>query len=764
MKKFKKGVTLIELLIYAFLSFIVVAAVLQAFFYSNKRFLEQTISQTTVEDARDAINFLAKRISNTGYKTYMYDSAGTIVKGVYPGVVLSDGSSFEVREYDFTTQASRGDSLAIRYLRLNSNGSPDTIIAEAFYYDPATRTIKHAYKGRTPYTLVRNVEAFQVEFGILGSNDTMVKTGNSTVSSDWFWNPLKGHLTITSTGQINYKQYIDGSSILYTNNVLKLKAGAKYYVKFYIAKDKLSDKDSSATYEDLSLGLWTTTASFYKKIASIYYLDTNFIKIDFYFTADTTADMYLGFTFNNNDVVTPTFYMKDIVVVEKSLGRYYWVGDELNKYITEDTTLSQLGYSSWSAAKPFVRAIKVSILARTRRELNKVLNDTFKIGNIQLAFNDKFERRLFSIVIPVPQNGVTPDLSGSGISSSGLSPDTSGAGSGSIGVADADNDGVPDSTDNCSNVANPDQEDQDNDGIGDACDVCPEDYDPNQTDTDGDGVGDVCDNCADVSNADQADADNDDVGDLCDNCPNDANPNQEDTDGDGIGDACDECPNDPGTADYNGCPAYSLNVTVSPDASYGSVDPASGTYKKGTSVTITATPNTGYTFSGWSGDTTATNNPLTIVMNRDMNITANFDIAGGGGGCATWDHYLGADGSDKCKCREWDCNTEYIIYPTDVNTSNELYVWAKSYPGEGNPYWNPFWKIEFNSNGAQIPKVQVEWYSPDGSGTLISSATGGPDWYIFLIGPQADHHYIKFTFFSAIPDCGVGITLSNYNK
>jgi hypothetical protein len=40
-------------------------------------------------------------------------------------------------------------------------------------------------------------------------------------------------------------------------------------------------------------------------------------------------------------------------------------------------------------------------------------------------------------------------------------------------TADADSDGVCDSTDNCPAAANPQQEDGDDDGVGDACDTCP---------------------------------------------------------------------------------------------------------------------------------------------------------------------------------------------------------------------------------------------------------------------------------------------------
>jgi hypothetical protein len=143
---------------------------------------------------------------------------------------------------------------------------------------------------------------------------------------------------------------------------------------------------------------------------------------------------------------------------------------------------------------------------------------------------------------------------------------------------DGDEDGVPDSTDNCPDVANTDQEDTDNDGIGDACepdtdgdgviddiDNCVDEPNSNQADTDNDGIGDACepdtdgdgviddiDNCVDEPNSNQADTDEDGIGDACDldgdnddvnddvdNCPLDYNPDQTDTDNDGVGDACD---------------------------------------------------------------------------------------------------------------------------------------------------------------------------------------------------------------------------------
>ncbi len=80
-------------------------------------------------------------------------------------------------------------------------------------------------------------------------------------------------------------------------------------------------------------------------------------------------------------------------------------------------------------------------------------------------------------------------------------------------AGDADGDGHPNASDNCSLVANPDQADGDGDGVGDACDNCVAGFNPDQADGDGDGTGDVCEGlpctpgattlCIDVSPGDQ---------------------------------------------------------------------------------------------------------------------------------------------------------------------------------------------------------------------------------------------------------------------
>jgi hypothetical protein len=57
---------------------------------------------------------------------------------------------------------------------------------------------------------------------------------------------------------------------------------------------------------------------------------------------------------------------------------------------------------------------------------------------------------------------------------------------------------------------------------------------------------------------------------------------------------------------------------------FGVVSPFGGTVFTGDEVTFNTYPDTGWEFQGWTGDIVSSENPLTITVTSDLNITATF--------------------------------------------------------------------------------------------------------------------------------------------
>lgn len=70
--------------------------------------------------------------------------------------------------------------------------------------------------------------------------------------------------------------------------------------------------------------------------------------------------------------------------------------------------------------------------------------------------------------------------------------------------------------------------------------------------------------------------------------------------------------------------SYTLGLTATTGGSAAQV-PAGPTHLSGTPVQITATPDQGWYFSGWSGDHTGMTNPDNVTMDEDKTIVANFE-------------------------------------------------------------------------------------------------------------------------------------------
>jgi uncharacterized repeat protein (TIGR02543 family) len=75
---------------------------------------------------------------------------------------------------------------------------------------------------------------------------------------------------------------------------------------------------------------------------------------------------------------------------------------------------------------------------------------------------------------------------------------------------------------------------------------------------------------------------------------------------------------------------FAINTyTLTVNSSNGSVakNPDQPTYVHGTIVQLTATPDMRYQFKDWSDDASGTDNPLSVTMDGDKTVTANYDVA-----------------------------------------------------------------------------------------------------------------------------------------
>ncbi len=79
---------------------------------------------------------------------------------------------------------------------------------------------------------------------------------------------------------------------------------------------------------------------------------------------------------------------------------------------------------------------------------------------------------------------------------------------------------------------------------------------------------------------------------------------------------------------------YQLNTALSPQnggtislSQYSSGSCPSGSYETGTQITATANAASGYEFANWSGESTSSSNSISITMNGNRSVTANFSSA-----------------------------------------------------------------------------------------------------------------------------------------
>ena len=257
-------------------------------------------------------------------------------------------------------------------------------------------------------------------------------------------------------------------------------------------------------------------------------------------------------------------------------------------------------------------------------------------------------------------------------------------------------------------------EDVDQDSVPNVSDNCPDLYNPNQSDLDGDGAGDTCD----------PDDDNDAVPDPSDNCDALFNPTQSDLDGDGAGDLCDP------DADGDGYLALPFGGDDCQD-----LDPKTFPVWKGQvisgGVTDSLYPQVDTEGTVWQGDSGGysqiylyRNDTLFKLTDSDKNNERPFI----GGKKIVWEHF---DGKDR---EIWWSNLD-SVFPLTSNLLEDRNPWTDGTSIVWQGYDGKDYEI-FRWDGSSTTQITVNSrndYHPHISGELVVwRGFDGNDYDIYL--------------------------------
>ncbi len=136
------------------------------------------------------------------------------------------------------------------------------------------------------------------------------------------------------------------------------------------------------------------------------------------------------------------------------------------------------------------------------------------------------------------------------------------------------------------------------------------------------------------------------------------------------------------TTNANPLAGGSVGVSPAPNCNNGTQ------YMHGTILTLTATPNTGYLFSTWSGDVSDTENPTTLTMTADKSVTAEFSLA-----CFTLTTSaspaaggaVGASPAPNCNGGTQYSHGTVVTLTATANTGYNFTAWSGSASGTANP-------------------------------------------------------------------------------
>ncbi len=382
----RKGVTLIELVIYIALLTIISLLIGKQFkrlianFSGNKQIMRQ---QT---EARGVLGLMIQEIRNTGSKVYLKKSGSTYTRKVATGTIVSstDSSSF------VHTQGDPYDELTIYKLQLDKDG--DSVLTDQTRYYVSGTTLKREYTPSTGFqtnsTVAENVYALQYQYGILASNTAIISNEiplRTPLSSYWESGgsptPTWGATSISvscvagNAGYLKYKTPITVAANEKYEITLKLRAAAGFPQNLDWAQVSFQNSNRTVEY---GREKFKPSATLMKLTVAVHTA-----------SAVSGAYFYLDYSAAGTGVLT----FSGIEVRNVQRNGYSWTYDPT---VTTDPLTDKIN----------VRAIRMYLLTRTEEKATTAAPGAITAGEISVTpTGEAYAWRLYTETIETPNNG-----------------------------------------------------------------------------------------------------------------------------------------------------------------------------------------------------------------------------------------------------------------------------------------------------------------------------------------------------------------------
>lgn len=370
----EKGLTLMEVLIYAALSMAVLVLAVGGIGNLQKNAYRKQEMSRLRGDADEVLRILAQDARNLGLKRVVFSpSLGSLVDTQLTRVDYGPADSSSFLHMD----GSAYDTLIFLKPRLNAIGKPTAIDTVRYAVDERTAMLFRSVNGVNPVEIGRQIDALQFEFGVFAAKTTLA---NENPANTAHWSQLPAG-TLTQAGSaIKAASAIAGTFKFWLSGTpLSLTAAHTYQLEIATSGTGpfLSNVDSIYAVLCNSVGTPLARQSFLPT--------TSASSLTLTWSGLSCSPCYCGFQMIMNGA--GEFQLASLKLTDVEQGDGAWVSKP---------TLIQ---------KKAVRALRVYLLSRSSQNLHGVRQDTVKLANASLVFNDKLGRSLLEDVVPIPNNG-----------------------------------------------------------------------------------------------------------------------------------------------------------------------------------------------------------------------------------------------------------------------------------------------------------------------------------------------------------------------